>query len=114
MPQGAITMSWSQVGTVVVALAAGTWAIGNFWLSDIKTDVRDLRTDFKTAMSQNTQVREALSGVNLQLAQKISETREIVAGNSAKLDAVQSDVRALQSDTREMRSILLKAPWGPK
>lgn len=118
MPKSAkevvITVSWPKLitgcGSLAAIAAASLWAVGNFWLTDIKADIREVRADFKTAMAENTTVRGIIAGTDKELSQKISETREIVGRIDIRVDSMASDMKDVRADVREMKSVVLKLP----
>jgi hypothetical protein len=85
-------------------------------------NIAQLQGEFSTAMKENVALQAAFGGTRADLIKDISETREIVAANSAKLDDIKSDIGGLQSQIAAMRSgnrdhhdfMIKKGPGGPQ
>lgn len=103
-----IKMTWGKfVGAFVSAAAiffGGVWIVGSVWLNDIKADVREIRSDIKEAHAENTTLRDILTGTGRDLAQKISETREIVASDKARLDSMDGHLNLVAGRVSDMQS----------
>jgi len=105
-------MTWPKVAaicaTAIGSAGLAVIGIGHFWLDSMDRNIGQLHDEFAQVMQQNGALQGALGGTRSDLIKDISETREIVAANSAKLDDVKSQLGDLQTQVNEVRDMLLK------
>ena len=101
MAAQSIQITWKQLFSagfmLVITFIGGLWLVAEFTFGGIRSDVKEIRNDFKTLTKEDTTIRGLLSGTELGIRQDITNIKETVSSHTATLNSLSEDVRLIKT-----------------